>query len=776
MKTRNYLSPFLITIIFFIVYSTRIYTQPLTTDANTLLLLHFDNSLNGDAGETPLNSANISYGAGKIGNALSIASNTTLRFDTTQNLNPRQGTIEFWIKPSSEGVAVDMGIGGGLSTQVGYWTRMIFNIYGINGNPENGVIGNNTIWKPNTWYHLAFTWENKVARIYYNGSQAFETNIGFDFPNINLSYFNIGSTINGSSQLQGLMDELRISNRARTAQEICQTYLSGQNLGIVTNLSVRNPNIISLYKTWKLYLQKPGFWKVPSVYTLNGTDTVNLSNTCIEWSVVNTSVADLVNGVITAKSAGTTSLKGIFGGQIVTIPLTVIEPVRTLEYETNIDPFLKTPATCNVITIPVVAIIFIPTLDGINVNTAETDVIPIPQQTITELKKQVLRINLHTKFSLEEGSKFRGYSNSNAIPYLGYKIIDYIYVYEPVPRGFPDPGSSGVFFSDYDQIIRRFDGQNYVDNLGVKEFWVFGYQYKEVSGSESNMSSPTTGDISNSYRFQDDMPVYSKTYITYNYNITRGGNEATHNHGHQIESMCDYVARKQDGNPNMFWQNFVGKAGNNPPLGRCGDTHHPANSNIDYDYHNTTFVASDIKNWKPSGGTTALVNKDTWGSIPYNWPAALLPSMVPNAESNWYIFWMQSIPGNGNQIPYNTTNTKWMTNWWRFMADWDSTTVKIGLYQNTQETNANSGCVLTAVNNLIDHEGLKIFPNPAKDILYYASKNEYNQYKIINSTGQIVMEGNSRNKMINVKQLKPGLHYLQFYKKGYIESRVFIKQ
>ncbi len=448
----------------------------------------------------------------------------------------------------------------------------------------------------------------------------------------------------------------------------------------ISNLHVRNTNTISLYKTWNIYLYKPTFYKVPSLYTLSGTDTVNISNTCATWSVADPAIASISNGVVTAQNSGNTTLTASINGQSVSIPLQIKFEVRPVEYQSSIDPFLTTPAANSISQVPVVVICFIPTNDGVNINTNEAAFSPIPSQTVDELKKHILKISKHTKFSLEEGSKFRGYKDPSAIPYVGYKIIDYIYVYEPVPRGFKDPGSSS-FFGDYNVIVNRFNGRRYVEELGVKEFWVMGYHNGEIVPVESNMASPTTRDVSNSYQFPDDMPIYSKTYILYNYNFTREGNEATHNHGHQIESMVDYVATQQDGNTDLFRKNFRGYNGTGTePIGRVGDTHHPPNTTVDYDYYNYTSVESDILDWKPEGGTKTIVNANTWGSVNYNWPQGT----TPNVESNWYVFWMQSIPGYNNHIPYSSTRE--MTNWWEFLSNWDNTTTRIGLYKNAVTT------------------------------------------------------------------------------------------
>jgi hypothetical protein len=38
------------------------------------------------------------------------------------------------------------------------------------------------------------------------------------------------------------------------------------------------------------------------------------------------------------------------------------------------------------------------------------------------------------------------------------------------------------------------------------------------------------------------------------------------------------------------------------------------------------------------------------------------------AESQWYIYWMQTLPGAGNTIPHNATT---MENWWELLYHWD---------------------------------------------------------------------------------------------------------
>jgi uncharacterized protein (TIGR02145 family) len=356
----------------------------------------------------------------------------------------------------------------------------------------------------------------------------------------------------------------------------------------------------------------------------------------------------------------------------------------------TIDPYLATPASNHVKTIPVVILRYLPTVDGINIDVAKApDYWNLGEISLDQMKDNIDKYLVGLKFSLEEGSKFRGYENPGAVPYLGYQVIQYWTIYDQAPKSdtyqIGQAGGYPVYEADFIQIFEDFDLQAYVNNFGVKEIWIWfgpcavpGWPSYDpeihlpenfVDCVESNMSSPTTGDISNSHRFADDIPICDSTVVVYCYNIRRTQAEAVHNHGHQLESIYKYAAEQQDGNFNLFVHDFSGWGPNysTPPLGRAGDCHHPPNTTQDYDYLNTTLVDSDIEDWRPSYGAIKPVNVNTWGSIDYPWPDGYsFPQLI---ESQWYIYWMQNMPGYNNQIPYNS---EVMTNWWIFTSAWDS--------------------------------------------------------------------------------------------------------
>ena len=262
--------------------------------------------------------------------------------------------------------------------------------------------------------------------------------------------------------------------------------------------------------------------------------------------------------------------------------------------------------------IPVVMINVIPTEDGSTVDSSVTGPSGNSEWTpgsIEALQAWIITCATRAKFMLEEGSKFRGYKQPGATPQLGYRIVAIYNFYQPFKPGKPDPGRAGNFFPDYFELLEQIPTQQLVEQQHVREIWLNGYHYGTTSLNESNMASPATGDVSNSYRSNDDLPLFSSTYVLYQNNYTRSHAEAVHNHGHQIEAMLAHINQRYDGNTELFWQKFVGwDASNRFAPGRCGATHWPLNARQDYDYNNAADrVMSDCEDWRPGGGTTKEV-------------------------------------------------------------------------------------------------------------------------------------------------------------------------
>ena len=356
----------------------------------------------------------------------------------------------------------------------------------------------------------------------------------------------------------------------------------------------------------------------------------------------------------------------------------------------KIDPYLSTPAPGHLYEIPVVIMRFLPTKDGINLDvTKAPDFWDLGEITIEKLKTKIDVYDRRIKFMLEEGTRFRGYKNKNAAPSIGYRVVEYITIYEQTPKGEVNShleDGTPLYSPDYHKIFERFNIEHYINNLGVKEIWIWmggvnsdfpcydPTMHKPEDFRnwwESNMSSPITGDISNSNRDNDDLPIYGSTYTVYGQNFRRSHAEAVHNHGHQLEAILSHVNYLQFGNTDLFWKKFVGQDDDgNFITGRAGWTHMPPNTTKHYDYTDTmTLVESDIEDWTPdNSGEKKLVNVDTYAKLKYHWRDENTEEIPQFIESQWYIYWMQNMPGYKNGIQYEDVE---MTNWWVFTADWD---------------------------------------------------------------------------------------------------------
>lgn len=359
--------------------------------------------------------------------------------------------------------------------------------------------------------------------------------------------------------------------------------------------------------------------------------------------------------------------------------------VNNIEYF-PIDPKLKSTGKGK-ITVPVVIINYLPTIDGIKLDMerAPDGYYDLYNSTLERAKAKILADKIVEKNAIEEGTRFRDFATNKIDPYISLDVIGYINVYELDLTFWIKTTSNGkpvdMKTIEYFKLFERINMKNFVDNLGAKEIWItmFGKdEYPSVIKNnmadvntyygmpESNMSSPLTGDISNSYRHPNDLPKYSKTYVVYGNSGHRGADTDLHNRGHQIEAQLSHIDR------DLIWNNAFLPTSTKKEF-RLGNCHWPPNATSDYDYGNKVAVKSDIASYQPSGGTYIDVNVDTWLGKKYSFPMTATniigeSNYDNDAQVKWFIYWWQSIPGHNNTIPYNNTT---LENWWDIFYNWD---------------------------------------------------------------------------------------------------------
>ena len=725
---------------------------PTPSPVNTLLHLPLDGSLTGSDGETPTQSSGVTFEPGIRGQGALIEGTDILRYATVGNFHAAEGTIEFWVKPQWNGNSATNNCFFGIGNSPYTANSIVFEKDGA-GNlgytvntPHAPVPFDVRNWVAGQWHHVALTWSYPGhVRLYVDGTERFSrASVSQDIISTVAQTMTIGS-LNTIWQANAVLDEFRISGVARTATEVQQNFMSGLT---VNSLTMQLP-LTEMYPTWE---------KTPTLTAETNVGTLSIPPSGAAWSSSAPQVATVDGaGKITAVAPGQVTITATLNGAQAQITLTIKAPARPRENLT-VNQFLATPAANHVYELPVVVVAFLPTADGTTLDPATAPTYASSPPSLTTMRQQVERDAMRTKFTLEEGSRFRGYANPGARPSLGVRVVDFIVVYEPTPQGPASATGTGlpIYRPDYHSMFRRLNAERYVNELGVKEFWIYdpildsglpfynpGIHREEYfrESPESNMSSPLTGDISNSRRDPNDLPVYDRTYTVFSHYIGRLGLGSGHVRGHQLEAILAYIDGRQssstlgagsvaafdrgiaenasaglapDSAPQpqehcwrheaaqssardrydehvgplntsssgtLFWRLFVGQNESGSFItGRSGWTHMPPNTTQHYDYRtNNNLVESDIRDWRPAGGQRTPVNAATWGNIAYQWPEGTAPlNQEDRNETHWYIFWMQSMPGLSNFIPHGQER---MTNWWAFTGDWDgSIRAQAGLY------------------------------------------------------------------------------------------------
>lgn len=300
------------------------------------------------------------------------------------------------------------------------------------------------------------------------------------------------------------------------------------------------------------------------------------------------------------------------------------------------------PATCNplpALTHPAVFVVAFPFAN-----------MP-PLENIQILTKQIIT-------QLKEGSRYHGYADSNAQPYLEFQIYnDNVMQHPTIP---PKQPNSNDY--DYAAVYTYYDLCNLIQNGQVDEVWFWdggqgGFTEAITVGPEGTWS--TGGPAANP-------PNCGKEVTTMTFNYTRLDVDL-HTYVHRLEGVfghyfpCDFWTETW---PWTGWPpqctglvsdryGYVGRpfTGNNN-IGVCGDAHHPPNitDNREYVYNDTATVQSICEDWRQDGlSIVRSFNCIEWGC----------------SSQGFFIWWMQNVPGISNTNKDRNGNPQ--PNWWTYM-------------------------------------------------------------------------------------------------------------
>src|SRR5882672_2949248 len=391
--------------------------SPLTPAATNLLQLRFEGNPNGESGESPTAVSGVTYEAGVLGSGAYLGPGNQLRYAASGNISATSGTVEFWIKPrwnAGDGQAhyvLAYGGSGGILIGIdgGSFLRIILNRFGGTGDPElgAGMFINN--WVANQWHYAAFTWGPSAIKVYLDGALQTTVVPTSAPPSVSDTAFQLGAD-GTSSYLNAVIDEVLISDGERTAGEIQSRYLSGLT---VTALAAA-PDTMRIFPTWRT---------APTLTATTNVGTITYPAGAAAWTSSDSTIAkfDGALGMIRAVGPGQATVTASANGAQAHILAQVQAPALPPAIET-VPGFLATPATDFLWEIPVVVLRYLPTANGIDLDTSISpnywDLGPI---TLADLRAQIDTYDLRIKFGLEEGSRFRAYTGLSR-PSLGYRI------------------------------------------------------------------------------------------------------------------------------------------------------------------------------------------------------------------------------------------------------------------------------------------------------------------------------------------------------------------
>ena len=138
-----------------------------------------------------------------------------------------EGTITLWAKKNDVQAARARKILDAESPRID-WQWNVSGGYSVNFGGANLVIPDPA--EDVEWHFYAITYSGRTVNLYFDGVKVGTGTATVDL--VSFSDLTLGSRFNGTNQADALIDDLRISSRSRTDQEILAAYQSGQPLPV----------------------------------------------------------------------------------------------------------------------------------------------------------------------------------------------------------------------------------------------------------------------------------------------------------------------------------------------------------------------------------------------------------------------------------------------------------------------------------------------------------------------------------------------------------------
>ena len=228
------------------------------------------------------------------------------------------------------------------------------------------------------------------------------------------------------------------------------------------------------------------------------------------------------------------------------------------------------------------------------------------------------------------------------------KVDGYVYdaeTYLNVVRGVNRPYMPQE--ADYYAIINRFNILQLIARNEIDEVWIFNFPH--AGFYESIMGGPGA--------FWCNAPPLKnaeaalRRFVIMGFSFERGVGEMLENMGHRAESILEKTFEGLIGSNNL-WKRFIRYEKTAPGKAALGNIHFAPNSQRDYDWNNSSFVASEcddwLKNFPNFKGEVRTVTANEWGN---------------GDIRKHHIWWFRHLPkvtGRKNGI---------LNNWWQYVMD-----------------------------------------------------------------------------------------------------------
>ncbi len=201
-------------LIFGIPFARILTERYITSDDKEGLVLRFDGSYQGTAGEQGFDDS-VSFVPGHSGQGVLFNNEDTLHYFTDNNIRSDQGKIEFWLKPNWNGndnqsyVFFEIGDSWFNRFRIIKDGANNFRFMVWSSKNEYDAACNVSSWVADEWHHIQANWGSDSISISLDGILC-DTQTFVVMPNSLSSTLYIGSSANHDLQAQSVIDEFMI--------------------------------------------------------------------------------------------------------------------------------------------------------------------------------------------------------------------------------------------------------------------------------------------------------------------------------------------------------------------------------------------------------------------------------------------------------------------------------------------------------------------------------------------------------------------------------------